>query len=83
MYLPCGSLFADSLSSRNNVVFVVAGTVRTGHTLAFVVHVGSLGTSTAVHWGKFDLARVVRLAEGLAGTPAGGHVVAIHCSGWA
>lgn len=80
VYLPCEAVFAVSLSSINNGVFVVAVTPLTLHTLPYLVHVGSLGTATAIHWREADLARVVSLTEGLAGTTAGGHVVAIHCS---
>jgi len=78
--LPCGAVVADSLSNRNNDVFIVAGTVILEHTNALLVHVGSLGTATAVYRGEAGLAGVVRLAEGTAGTTAAGHVVRIHCT---
>ena len=82
MFLPCVAIFVDSLPSRNNGVFIIAGTVFSGHTLALPGHVGSLCTAAAVHRGEAALAGVVGLAEGAAGALAAGHVVVIHSFSW-
>lgn len=78
LYLPCAAIFTDSLSRSNNNAFSIAGTAFTGYTLAFLIHVSSFRTATAIHCGDVDLTRVVSLAEGTAGTPTAGHVVVIH-----
>ena len=57
---------------------VVAGTAGSVHTLTLVVHVGAHFTPTAIHHGRVDLAGVVRLVQGIAGTTAVCHVVAVH-----
>lgn len=84
LYLPCAAIFTDSLSMRNNNAFSIAGAAFTGYTLAFLIHVSSFRTTTAIHCGEVDLTRVVSLAKGTAGTPTAGHVVIIHsvCCTW-
>lgn len=75
--LPCVAVFAVGLSSVNDDVFVIAGTRFALHTHPIFIHVGSFLTATTVHRAEGDLAGVVGLAEGAAGTAAGGHVVAV------
>lgn len=81
-HLPSGTIFAVGLSSINDIVFVIAGTLFSLHALPVVIHVGSLCTATTIHWTEADLAGVVRLTEGAAGTATGGHVVAIDSICW-
>lgn len=77
-HLPCGAVFAVGLSSIDDSVFIIAGTLFTLHTHPIVIHVGSFLTATTIHWTEADLASVVSLTEGAARTATGGHVVAIH-----
>lgn len=83
LYLPCGAILANSLSRRNNGVFIIAGTVCTGHTLPFLIHVGSLSTATAIYCGETGLAGVVSLTEGMTRATAARHVVLVDCFYWA
>lgn len=81
-YLPCGAIFSDSLSSKYNVIFIIARAAGTGHTLSHVIHVGPLCTATAVHYREAALAGVVHLAQRTAGPVAARHVVLIHSPNW-
>lgn len=82
-HLPYDAVLAIGLSSINDGVFIIAGTLLPRHTQLIVIHVGSFGTSTTIHRTEADLASVVSLTEGVAGAPTGGHVVAVHGVCWA
>lgn len=81
-HLPCGAIFVIGLSSINDSVFIITGTLVTLHAELVVIHVSSFGTATTIHRAEADLAGVVSLTEGAAGTTTAGHVVAIHGICW-
>lgn len=76
-HLPHDAVFAVDLSSINDSVSIIAGTLFGQHTQPIIVQVGSLRTATTIHWTEADLASVVGLTEGAAATATGGHVGAI------
>lgn len=79
---PCGSVFEDSLSSRDDVVFIVAGTVFDGHTLSFFIHEGPFSTAAAVHGHEAVLTPELHLTEGATRPPTRRHVGLVHRPLW-